>query len=267
MTDKVFNVLSLGAGKQSTYMLLRGLAGDFGEKPDYAVFSDTGSEPTYVYDYLEFLIPYVKEKFGFTIDIVSGGNLMQDTLDYLEGKNQRGASMPLFIKESNSPLRRQCTHDYKIAPIRKYFRKLRSPYRRGQKPSIRLWIGISLDEIERMKKSETQYITNYYPLIENRVTIDQIKNWYHQNGIREPGKSACIACPFHSDNYWKRYKKAFPEDFKKAVEFDKKIRNLPNMDSETFVHKSCKPLDEIDFEYSASLFPELIEECEGLCGL
>ena len=51
-----FNVLSLGAGKQSSYMLLTALEGAYEYKPDIAIFADTGCEPRYVYEYLEWLI-------------------------------------------------------------------------------------------------------------------------------------------------------------------------------------------------------------------
>lgn len=68
------NVISLGAGKQSSYMLLRGLRGEFEHKPDYAIFSDTGCEPNYVYDYLDWLSWYVKKKYNFKITTVSAGD-------------------------------------------------------------------------------------------------------------------------------------------------------------------------------------------------
>jgi hypothetical protein len=60
MSD-LLNIISLGAGKQSSYMLLNALEGKYKYKPDFAIFSDTGCEPNYVYDYLRWLRPYVWE--------------------------------------------------------------------------------------------------------------------------------------------------------------------------------------------------------------
>lgn len=258
--EEFLNVISLGAGKQSSYMLLRSLENDFKYKPDFAVISDTGCEPKYVYDYLDWLIWYVKDKYDFDIIVVSAGNIMKDTLDYLDGKRSRVAQLPL--KLANGGLTpRQCTFDYKIAPLRKYLQKVRNGKR------VRLWIGISLDEMERMKESNVKYIQHYYPLVESQTRIDAIVNWFKVNGIKEPGKSACLICPFHSDRYWQRFKKEFPKEFKTACEFDDKIRKYPKLKASAFLSNHRKPLKEIDFSFHPSLFPELIEECDGLCGL
>lgn len=257
----MINVISLGAGKQSSYMLLNALEGKYKYYPDYAIFSDTGCEPKYVYDFLDWLVKYVKQKYNFDITIVSAGNLQQDITEYLKGKKERVAAIPLRLSENGGLIMRQCTQDYKITPLRKYLKKIR------QKQKVRLWIGISMDEIERIKNSNVKYIENYYPLIENQIFIDNIINWFHVNEIMEPGKSACLICPFHSDAYWSIFKKQFPEEFEKACQFDDLIRIYPNLRRKTYLSKHLKPLREIDFTQHPSLFPEMIEECEGLCGL
>lgn len=130
-----------------------------------------------------------------------------------------------------------------------------------------MWVGVSLDEIERIKDSRVKYIEHYYPLIENRITIDQIVNYFEVNKIKEPGKSACLICPFHSFNYWSMFKRYSRKEFEKACDFDDAIRNYPGLKSKAYLSNFRKPLREIDFSQHPSLFPELIEECEGLCGL
>jgi len=256
----MINIISLGAGKQSSYMLLTALEGKYQYKPDLAIFSDTGCEPQYVYDYLEWLKDYVKGKYDFDIVIINGGDLMQDTIDFINGRNRRCATLPFYLS-SGGMIRRQCTGDYKIAPIRRYYQKIRN----GRQ--IRQWIGISLDEIQRVKDSIAKYIENYYPLIEKRVTISEIVTWFEKQHMEIPGKSSCIVCPFHSDNYWRRFKKEYPVEFNKICDFDDAIRNRPKLESQCYLHKTLKPLRDIDFSYEPSLFPELIEECDGLCGL
>lgn len=255
------NVISLGAGKQSSYLLLTALQGNYKFMPDFAIFSDTGCEPEYVYNYLGWLKTYVKDKYNFEIIIVSEGNILNDTIEYLEGKRKRVASLPLFLGNKMGLIMRQCTNDYKIKPLRKYLQSVRNG------ANVRLWLGISLDEIERIKESNVNYITNYFPLIENRITIDGIIEYFRINNLPEPSKSACLICPFHSDNYWKMFKKQFPQEFETACRFDEKIRIYPNLKEKAYLSKHLKPLAEIDFSLSNSLFPELIEECNGLCGL
>lgn len=256
----MINIISLGAGKQSTYMLLRALEGEYEFMPDYAIFSDTGCEPEYVYEYLKWLQSYCLKKYNFTIIIVSKGNLVTDIIDYIEGRTKRVSQLPLRLEEDGLVMR-QCTKDYKIAPLRREMQRVRNGKR------VRLWIGISLDEMERMRFSTVKYIENYYPLIHNKISIDNIIKWYSDNNIKEPMKSACLICPFHSDNYWMRFKKVFPEEFEEACKFDDRIRNYPKLNKKAYLSKHLEPLRDIDFEYTNSLFPELIEDCEGLCGL
>lgn len=50
-----WNVLSLGAGVQSSTLALMASKGEIGPMPDFAVFADTGGEPQSVYDWLQWL--------------------------------------------------------------------------------------------------------------------------------------------------------------------------------------------------------------------
>jgi hypothetical protein len=255
----MINIISLGAGKQSSYLLLEALKGKFGVIPDMAIFSDTGCEPDYVYAYLDWL----KNKVApFPIITVTEGDIISDTLEYLKGKRKRVASLPLRLGNKGGLIMRQCTNDYKIRPLRKYVQKIR----KGR--NIKLWIGISLDEMERMATSNVRYITNHYPLIESKIRISDIIKYFKDNNLPEPSKSACLICPFHSDNYWKAFKSKYPIEFEKACKFDEAIRVYPNLKQKSYLSKHLKPLRDIDFDSQQTLqFPELIEECGGLCGL
>lgn len=257
----MIDVISLGAGKQSSYMLLNALEGKFRYKPDLAIFSDTGCEPQYVYDYLKWLKEYCKNKYDFEIITVSYGNLINDIKDYITGKRKRDPLIPLRLSGNGGMMNRHCTVDYKIAPMRKYLQSIRNGKR------VRFWIGISLDEIERMRESPVKYIDHYYPLIENKISIDGILSWYEINNLPEPGKSACLICPFHSWSYWSLLKRFQRKEFEKACEFDDLIRNYPKLRRQTYLSNQLKPLREIDFSKHPTLFPELIDECHGMCGL
>jgi hypothetical protein len=259
------NVISLGAGKQSSYMLLKALQGAYKFKPDFAIFSDTGAEPSWTYSYLDVLKKYCKEKYDFDIIVVKNTEtgLLIDTLNYINGNSTRVAMLPLRVKPDGHLMLRQCTSDYKINPLRRYLQKIRN----GKK--IRLWIGISIDEFERQKDSNVKYIENWYPLIEDRISITDIKKWFQsQSDIEEPGKSSCICCPFRSRKQWKYIKEHFPSDYFIAEKFDNEIRNFPKIIGEAYIHPDLKPLSEINYtDNQLRLFPELIEECFGLCGI
>ena len=94
------------------------------------------------------------------------------------------------------------------------------------------------------------------------------------NGYPEPPRSACVYCPFHSDKEWRRLRDKEPHEFAKAIKFDKEIRNLSKMDSqlkmEVYLHSSCRPLDEIDFDSDEDKGQQVWDfksECEGMCGV
>lgn len=252
------DVISLGAGKQSSYLLMTAMSGVYGYIPSMAIFADTGCEPQYVYDHLDWL----ENWSNLPIIRVTEGNLLKDTISYLNGERKRVASLPLRLEGNGGLIMRQCTNDYKIRPVRKYLQSTRD----GKK--IRLWIGISLDEMERMKASNVKYIENYFPLVEKAIRISDIIKYFKDNNYPEPKKSACLICPFHSDGYWKAFKNKYPDEFEKACQFDDSIRVYPKLKKKTYLSKHTKPLREIDFNIQQSLiFPELIEECDGLCGL
>lgn len=90
--------------------------------------------------------------------------------------------------------------------------------------------------------------------------------WLDAKGLPRPPKSACIGCPFKSDSSWMAMRRDNPMEFADAVDFDAKIRRArKNMRSDLFLHRSCKPLSEVNFgEDQGDMF---IAECEGACGV
>ena len=123
--EPLIRILSLGAGVQSSTMALMADQGAFGKKPDAAVFADTGWEPTPVLEHLEWL----KTQVSYPVYTVSrGSSIREDIIKAMTETGQRMASAPFFTKnpESNKKgmLRRQCTREYKIAPIARKSRQL-----------------------------------------------------------------------------------------------------------------------------------------------
>ena len=52
---KPLQIISLGAGVQSSTMALMAVRGEITPMPDCAIFADTGAEPQYVYEWLNWL--------------------------------------------------------------------------------------------------------------------------------------------------------------------------------------------------------------------
>ena len=255
------NVISLGAGKQSSFLLIQALKKTWGWFPDVTIFADTQNEPPWTYSHLAFLQEYAYSKYRHEITIISAGSLVENNLNYLSGFSSTASSLPLRLANDKGFLYRQCTADFKIKPLRRFLKNI--------KPSrnIIFHIGISLDEIERKTSSNIAYIKNNYPLCDSRIDIKQIRSFFKFSNLPVPGKSSCLVCPFHSQTYWKYLKLNFPAEFNHVCDFDDKIRNWHKASDKCYLHRSCTPLRSCDLSFTPSLFPELIEECSGICGL
>jgi 3'-phosphoadenosine 5'-phosphosulfate sulfotransferase (PAPS reductase)/FAD synthetase len=155
---KTLVVISLGAGVQSSTMALMAANGEL-PKPDCAIFADTGYEPKAVYRYLEFL----KKVLPYPVYIVKFGNIRDDMIA------ARGTTdfvvAPFFTQETitgkKGMIMRQCTNQYKIQPIKKKIRELCNVGFNKRFPKdkyVEQWIGISKDEIQRMKPARDPYI-------------------------------------------------------------------------------------------------------------
>ena len=268
---KALVVISLGAGVQSSTMALMAASGEL-PKPDCAIFADTGNEPKAVYTYLDFL----KKILPYPIYKVSKGNITEDMINSIKN-NTKFPTAPFFtqnvITGKKGMLRRQCTSDYKIQPIKKKLRELCNIGYKKHFPKdkyIEQWIGISTDEIQRMKPSRDPYILNRHPLIELKMSRQDCINYLNKNKIPSPEKSACIICPYHNDAYWHFMKTERLSEFKEAIELDKKIRTgAKNIKDNLYLHKSCKPLDEVEFDKKENdkQLDMFNNECEGMCGV
>ena len=87
------------------------------------------------------------------------------------------------------------------------------------------------------------------------------------NGHRMPEKSSCLGCPYHSDRQWLELKHGNPEEWKETVELDMIIRDRASgFKQKQYMHKSCKPLDKVDFSAIEDQIDMFGNECEGMCG-
>ena len=267
--------LSLGAGVQSTTLALMAAHGAVGPMPDCAIFADTGWEPRAVYEHLDWLMsPNV---LPFPVFVVGLGNMRDNLL--AAGRGERWASIPAFARSvdrrgniSIGMIRRQCTGDYKIGPIRRKVREL-VELTRKRSPTfavVEQWIGISFDEVIRMKPSREAWQRNRWPLIEERMTRRDCLAWLRERGYPDPPKSACIGCPFHDNSRWRAMRDHDQEAWRDAIDVNRAIRTgIRGIRGEVYLHRSGVPLEEADLSTLADhgqldLWPN---ECEGMCGV
>ncbi len=136
-----------------------------------------------------------------------------------------------------------------------------------------MWVGISVDEVSRVKPSQERWINKKFPLVDLGLSRFQLYRWFQD---KYPGrflpKSACIGCPYHSDDIWKDMKENDPDAFMEAVEVDIDLRTNPNITPLTpaaqgYLHVSRKPLALVDFSETQGYQEMMDEECEGVCGI
>lgn len=246
-------VVSLGAGVQSTAMVLMAAHGEIKPMPDCAIFADTQAEPQAVYDHLKWLMsPNV---LPFPIHIVTAGSLRDQIMSASAGRTRNDGRPPLFIKNpdgSKGILKRQCTGDFKITPIEREVRRLLG-LSRGQhwpkEATVEQWIGISLDEMQRVKPSLRPAIVRRHPLIELGLHRWDCLQWMKRHDYPQPAKSACTFCPFRTNAEWTRMRDNDPKAWADAVAIDEAVRSKPyvGLIGESYLHASLKPLPQVDF--------------------
>ncbi|MFE9491443.1 hypothetical protein ACFYNF_34235 [Streptomyces sp. NPDC006641] len=250
---------------QSTTLLMLSADGTL-PKIDAAIFADTGWEPAAVYDHLDRLEREVAQPAGIPIHRVSTGNIRDDALN----PEARFAQMPLYIRGhggGQGMLRRACTSEYKVKPIKVQVRQMLgyphpSPVPKGT--FVEQWIGISSDESSRAARmsDDVQYMRSQFPLLLMQGgtgrwssvgwTRADCQRYLTANGFPETPKSACIGCPYTGNARWRQIQDQRPAEWADAVKFDSEIRhgnaraiaNGTPLNGEAFLHRSRMPLDQ-----------------------
>lgn len=255
---------SFGGGIQSTAILLlihheqTWLERNIGHVPHKAYFADTELERKETEHHIQLL----KEK----------GYFEKLPLDHVKtGLHNHIDKIPSYIEKDDGTmamLKRRCTRDHKIMPIRKRLRKDHQKLGgRLSRNTIGLWLGISVDEIERMKESGVKYIEHIFPLIELGWDRNKCESYLHEMGWHNVKRSACYCCPYRRD--WGLMKEESIEDFSKAVNIDENLRiggkyNPKTLGKDLYLLRSKESLKEIGKREEEDDFRS---ECDGLCGV
>lgn len=274
-TDPPIHVLSLGAGVQSSTLALMAAHGEVTPMPAAAIFADTMAEPASVYLWLDWL----EKQLPYPVLRVKRGNLVESITTPRQRKDGTGwwvhSNIPAFVKNpdgTNGMVQRQCTQTFKIEPLRKAVREL-AKVKRGEK-NVRViqWIGISLDEVHRMKESRERWQENRWPLIELRKNRNDCLRWMESRGYPKPPRSACVFCPYHSNREWRRLRDEEPEAFASAIEIEKKYQAAKakgRIRGELYLHSKRIPLETVNLDDDNDPRQSWLwgNECEGMCGV
>jgi 3'-phosphoadenosine 5'-phosphosulfate sulfotransferase (PAPS reductase)/FAD synthetase len=210
-------IASFGCGVDSVAGLL------LNSNYDEIIFADTLDELPSTYQYME----YFEKKSGLKITKVTSkhGSLY----DYFfKGKSQ------------SSKYHHWCSDKFKIQPIRKY---LREKY--GKKETFEMSIFIDFSEFHRMRESDRKYIKNKYPLVEQKLNRDQLKEIIKSKGYLLPEKSGCYHCCFTTKKGWIKLRNNEPELWEKTKDLEnnsntkESLIKIRGKDSQTLFECRC----------------------------
>jgi len=161
-------------------------------------------------------------------------------------------------------------------PIRRWLQANRN------KQPVDQWLGITFDEVQRMKDSGVQYIRNRYPYIEDldadpgaaRLVLRQppmrrsgVIRWLEDKGLEVPVKSSCVFCPFHDRATWREIKQAGGSDWEQVLAVDEAIRHQRE-NYVCYLTRELRPLAECDFTSAEDHGQLALDEvCGGDCFL
>lgn len=276
------------------------LHGDL-EPFDHVIFSDTGWEPPDVYEHLERLSAFSAER-GTPITTVTAGNIRDDHLDpqhdhlfirnakkYPHYQGRQRTFIPFFVQSEptddnpsgKGKTFRTCTKTYKIEPVEKEIRRILGLKPRARWPLehvVDQFLGISWDEATRVRLSDRPAIVNHYPLVDRKLDRDWCHEYMASVGWSAP-RSACIGCPFHRNDEWRRLRDHDPASWQEAIEFDETFRErtlagLTPISGVPFLHDSRLPLrdapidDGGDAKAPADILADTLfsDQCDGFCG-
>lgn len=240
-------VWSYGGGTQTAAIAVLILQGKL-PKPNIAVMADTGREIESTWTYLRTVVQPALDLIGLTVEIA------QHDLATVDLWTDDSILIPAFTSLADGgKLPTYCSNEWKRRVVMRWLKA--QGVERAE-----MWLGISRDEAHRMKDSDAKWLTHRYPLIELMMSREDCVRITREMGWPDAPKSTCKICPHLSNSTWLEMQTDDPEDFYEAVRIEREIQKR---DPNIFLHRSAKPLDEIDFRFGLA---EVFDGCDsGMC--
>jgi hypothetical protein len=257
-------IFSSGGGTQSAAITALIVQGKL-PRPDVVIIADTGYEKATTWKYLDAVIRPELAKIGLEVHRVSTEwQSIPEHGNPMMSHNGNTVLIPAFSNKvvgSTGKLSGYCSARWKVETKQRYLSRVL-----GIMPSkAKHWIGFSLDEARRatrmMLGEDYKRGLIRFPLIHDvPLRREQAISIVQQMGWPTPPRSACYMCPNMRDDEWRGIS---PEELAQAAELE---RELQKHDPHVWLHKSCVPIDTIDFTKPDDQ-PELFERAcsSGVC--
>jgi hypothetical protein len=144
---------------------------------------------------------------------------------------------------------------------------------------IRQYFGISTDEAARAERAKKRFekfrhTVPVYPLLDMGWSRQDCLAYLREKLPYTVPKSSCVFCPYRTNQAWLHLQRTDAAGWRRAVGIDKALRDQNSIVThgfrqQMFLHRSCVPLEEIDFhaQRSNTLDPMTVGECHGMCGV
>ncbi len=211
--------LSLGVGKQSTIIAVM-IANKDPRLKEYwgakFIFADTGAEEWHTYSYLHLVLkPYLEER-GKEIITVMRGNGLEPEFDLVD-------KLPLgWVNPA-------CSSFAKRDNIHKYYREEHGILNKSGKKYLHKkfikiieLIGITTDEILRAKDSNKGWLEKRYPLIDLRLSRNDLDAIYKEYDLEIAKKSGCWFCPNKGIKHFINLKRTEPDRFDRLINWEER---------------------------------------------
>ncbi|MEN9373026.1 MAG: hypothetical protein RIR79_578 [Pseudomonadota bacterium] len=246
-------IWSCGGGVQSTAIAALICSGKL-PKPDLSLIVDTTRERSTTWDYLErWTIPAL-QAVGVRLERVSAADFA--STDLFEGEANRLLipAYTLGTSDTGGKLMNQCSTRWKRYVAQRWARSV------GVKDA-QVWMGISTDELRRVRVSHEKWWQHAYPLVDLRVNRADCFGMVRSMGWAEPPKSSCWMCPHMRDAEWRDMRLSVPSDFQKAVALEIQMqKTMPR----AFLHRSMRSISSLSFD--SSTLPLDLGGCDsGMC--
>lgn len=243
-------IWSSGGGVQSAAIAALIVQGDL--RPDLAVIIDTEREQSTTWTYMDEVITPALETVGVTLHRVPKSQFA--TVDLYGGADGNTLLIPAFTNQNGEPGKMPgfCSSEWKVRSVQRWATSM------GVKEAD-MWMGISVDEMRRATPGHGKW-GKHYPLIKLRMNRGDCVALVKRMGWPEPPRSSCWMCPNHTQTEWRDIRDNKPDDWARAVAFDREMRER---DPNVYLHADCVPLDEADLDEKNGV---LFQHCDsGMC--
>lgn len=190
------------------------------ERPDFSVIVDTGYEKSTTWAWVDAVLTPRLAEVGVELIRIRSADWVDNAVVNDDGK----VVIPAFAGDGEGvKFPTWCSGVWKGKAVERFLRK--QGVQKAQN-----WLGISTDEIRRVRQSNVWWLQRRFPLIFD-VPMDRAAcvRLVESMGWPTPPQTCCWMCPNMRPDEWERMRQSSPDDFAKAVAMEEHLQKFDNV--------------------------------------